>query len=173
MTGGKLLALGVIATAGGWLASEVVARRSTPTQAVEPIPAVETGVGRATARLSLSLKRLAAVRPDPYAGPVRNPFAFGASAVDPPQRAAGDPERDHSFAEPVPGAEAALQLAGVAEDPGPEGPVRRAVISAGGQVFLVGKGELVLGRYRVAGIDPGAVDLEDLEDGSVRRLVFR
>lgn len=58
-----------------------------------------------------------------------------------------------------------MQLIGVAEDPGPEGPVRRAVIKARGELFVAGTGDVVLGRFRVARIDAETVELEDLQGG--------
>jgi hypothetical protein len=66
-----------------------------------------------------------------------------------------------------------LKLAGIAEDAGPEGPVRTAIISGQGQLFLVKEGETVMLRYRVAKISEDVVELIDLGDNSVRRLALR
>ena len=67
----------------------------------------------------------------------------------------------------------ALKLAGIAEDAGPEGPVRTAIISGQGQLFLVKEGESVMLRYRVTKISADVVELIDLGDNSIRRLALR
>ncbi len=66
-----------------------------------------------------------------------------------------------------------MQLAGMAEDPGHQGPVRRAVIVAAGELFVVGKGDLVLGRFRITRIDAELVELEDLQGGPRTILALR
>jgi hypothetical protein len=67
----------------------------------------------------------------------------------------------------------ALQLAGIAEDAGPNGPERTAIISGDGQLFLVKEGEAVTPRYRVAKIAADVVELTDALDGSTRRLPLK
>jgi hypothetical protein len=67
----------------------------------------------------------------------------------------------------------ALKLAGIAEDPGPDGPVRLAIISGDGQLFMVKEGEVVTSRYRVARIAADVVELDDLTDGTTRRLALK
>jgi hypothetical protein len=57
---------------------------------------------------------------------------------------------------------APLKLSGIAEDPGPAGPVRTAIISGEGQLFLVKEGEMVTSRYRVATISADAVELVEI-----------
>ena len=66
-----------------------------------------------------------------------------------------------------------MRLVGIAEDPGPDGPVRIAFISAGGQLFNVKEGETVLDHYRVTKIAEDVVALADVNDGTVRRLALR
>ncbi len=66
-----------------------------------------------------------------------------------------------------------MRLSGMAEDPGPQGPVRRAVIVAADQLFVVGTGEFVLARFRVTRIDAEAVELEDLQGGPRTILTLR
>ena len=66
-----------------------------------------------------------------------------------------------------------MRLVGMAEDPGPDGPVRVAFISAGGQLFNVKEGETVLEQYRVTKITADVVELADVNDGTVRRLALR
>src|SRR4051812_39649516 len=74
--------------------------------------------------------------------PSRNLFAFRTSA-----RGVASPG---AIAQPIPTpapvttpSQPALMLSGIAEDPGPEGPERTAVISGGGELFLVKQGEAV------------------------------
>jgi hypothetical protein len=62
-------------------------------------------------------------------------------------------------------------LSGVAEKRTPQGTRRTAVISGEGQLYLVGVGERVAGRYTVVSIDPEAVILRDAS-GAELRLVF-
>ena len=66
-----------------------------------------------------------------------------------------------------------LKLSGIAEDAAPDGPVRTAIISAFGQLFLVKEGENVTERYRVARISSDVVELIDLADGTTFRLALR
>jgi hypothetical protein len=71
-----------------------------------------------------------------------------------------------------------LTLAGIAEDPGPEGggPVRTAIITGNGQLFLAKEGDTVTDRdveYKVGNISGDSAELTDLRDGSVRRLTLR
>ena len=66
-----------------------------------------------------------------------------------------------------------LKLEGLAEDHGDQGPVRTAIISGFGDIFLVKEGDSVTLRYRVAKISADAVDLTDLTDDTPLRLALR
>jgi hypothetical protein len=66
-----------------------------------------------------------------------------------------------------------LKLVGMAEDAGPDGPVRTAIISAFGQLFLVKEGERVTSRYQVAKISAEAAEIRDLGDNSTVTLVLK
>jgi hypothetical protein len=66
-----------------------------------------------------------------------------------------------------------FKLAGIAEDPGANGPVRTAILSGGGQVYLVKEGENVTSRYRVTRIAADVVELTDVTDGTTRRLALK
>ena len=66
-----------------------------------------------------------------------------------------------------------MRLVGVAEDPGPDGPLRIAFISAAGQLFSVKEGETVVEQYRVTKIAADVVELTDVNDGTIRRLALR
>jgi hypothetical protein len=76
-------------------------------------------------------------------------------------------------APPLPKPLPSLKLAGVAEDPGDDGPARTAIISGEGQLFTVKEGENVTTRYRVVKISADVVELLDLTDHTVRRLALR
>ena len=74
-----------------------------------------------------------------------------------------------------------LSLAGVAEDPGPAGgaPVRTAIISGNGQVFLAKEGDTVTDRgvenvnYRLGNISADSAELIDLRDNTIHRIVLK
>jgi hypothetical protein len=66
-----------------------------------------------------------------------------------------------------------LKLEGLAEDHNDQGPVRTAIISGFGDVFLVKEGDNVTARYRVAKISPDAVELTDLTTDTPLRLALR
>jgi hypothetical protein len=61
-------------------------------------------------------------------------------------------------------------LSGIAEQAGPEGPVRTAIISAPGALFLVREGEMLSPLYRVARISDNAVDLVELATNADVRI---
>ncbi len=56
---------------------------------------------------------------------------------------------------------------------GPEAPVRTAIVSAPGQLFLVKEGQNVTLRYRVAKISADVVELTDLGNGATLRLALK
>jgi hypothetical protein len=107
----------------------------------------------------------------------RNPFRFGAGKIRTPaaSRAGGSAT---SLPEPVapsapmtpPGP--SYTLSGIAERNTPEGRKRTAVISGAGQLYLVGEGEMVAGRYLVVRVDPEGVVLRD-QTGTELSLVLR
>lgn len=104
--------------------------------------------------------------------PGRNLFSFHGATVRP---AVPPPTSKAALSEmPAPAiALPALKLSGIAEDPGPEGPIRIAFISGEGQFFMVKEGEAVTSRYRVAKISADVVELTDVIDNSPRRLALR
>jgi hypothetical protein len=66
-----------------------------------------------------------------------------------------------------------FKLSGIAEDPGPDGEIRTAIISGQGQLFLVKEGEMVTSRFRVARISADGVELVDVSTNAVLRLVMK
>ncbi len=67
----------------------------------------------------------------------------------------------------------ALVLIGLAEDAGPDGPIRTAIISGLGDLFLVKEGDAVTDRYRVAKISSAVVELTDVAAGTPLRLALK
>jgi hypothetical protein len=106
--------------------------------------------------------------------PARNLFAF--RAVPKPAAAPAPPQAPRpaiTDAAPLVAAQPPLKLAGIGEDDGPDGPIRIAFISGEGQLFMVKEGELVTPRYRVNRIAADVVELQDVNDQTLRRLALR
>jgi hypothetical protein len=103
--------------------------------------------------------------------PARNLFQFNAA---PAARAitgrAVTPENEAALLPPsAPPAVAAMTLIGIAEDPGPAGMIRTAIISGFGELFLARQGDAVTSRYRVANISSDVVELRDVDDSCAQR----
>lgn len=152
-----------------WLAGAATSNRALPEPIVTralPIDARGADLAAEIARLHERLRPSATPR-----SPSRNLFTFrGAPA---PTVAAPAPRAAITEAPvqapPLP----PLKLSGIAEDEGPDGPVRTAMISLDGQLFLVKEGDPVTPRYKVARISPDVVELTDVTDSSTRRLALR
>jgi hypothetical protein len=161
VVGGVLLA---------WLAGAATSSRTIAPPPIFQRPAIEVRgdeLAVEVARLHERLRPIATPRQ-----PGRNLFSFqSAVARAAPMVAAPAPSLVEAPAA-VP-ALLPLKLAGIAEDAGPDGPVRTAIISGQGQLFLVKEGESVMLRYRVTKISADVVELTDLGDNSVRRLALR
>lgn len=105
-----------------------------------------------------------------FVAPRRNPFVFstpvrpGAPA---PVVASALPVQAEIVAPPPP----PYTLSGIAEDAGPDGPVRTAIVAGLRDVFLVHEGDTVDGRYTVARIAADGVELVPVGPGA--RLVLR
>lgn len=104
--------------------------------------------------------------------PARNLFQFSTARSLPVVASAPAPPA-HTEApaiQPPP----AIVLIGIAEDIAADGtPVRTAIISGLGQLFLVKEGDTVTDRYRVAKISAEAVELSQASDGTPLRLVLK
>jgi hypothetical protein len=105
----------------------------------------------------------------PLGSSKRNPFRFGSRKPDgvAPQRGSAAPPVI-AAAPPAP-PQPDLNFLGVAESKTPQGTRRTAIISGGGQLYLVTEGEPVAGRYRVVTVDSDAVTLRD-DSGTEIRL---
>jgi hypothetical protein len=181
-----IIFVGGVALAAWLSAAMNPGRPPTEPVALRPAPIDATG-----AALSGEIARLRErLRPD--AAPrqaSRNPFVFRSGSS--PSRAASSSSRgagltvassnSSTVAALVDQGRLRLSLAGVAEDPGPEGgaPVRTAIIAGHGQVFLAKEGDTVTDRgvenvsYRLGLISSDSADLIDLRDNTIHRLVLK
>jgi hypothetical protein len=156
-----------------WLAGAATSNRALAPQPIAQRTAIEVRgdeLAVEVARLHERLRPTATPR-----RPGRNLFSFQAAAARavPVAPLVVTPAPALVEAPAAPAAQIPLKLAGIAEDAGPEGPVRTAIISAPGQLFLVKEGETVMMRYRITRISADVVELVDLGDNSVRRLALR
>jgi pimeloyl-ACP methyl ester carboxylesterase len=154
-----------------WLAAAAtsgVRERPAAIAPAAPIDSRGTALAVEVQRLHERLRPAAAPRQ-----PSRNLFTFSA----PKPKAA--PADHAAISEALPAMPAAappppLKLSGMAEDAGPDGtPVRTAIISAAGQLFLVKPGDPVTSRYRVEKVSADAVELIDLTSNGIVRLVLK
>jgi hypothetical protein len=84
--------------------------------------------------------------------------------------AVGEPARSAELSAAVANPDPSITLAGVAEDPLQSGVERTAILSSPTGVLLARVGDEILGQYRVAAVEEGAVELLSLTDGSTIRL---
>jgi len=154
-----------------WLASAATSMRAVPPPIVVPPSPIDSrgaALAEEVARLRERLRPTATPNQ-----PSRNLFSFrsGPARVPAPVAPAPPPIIEAPVA-PRP-AQPSLKLAGIAEDEGPNGPVRTAIIAGEGQLFMVKEGDAVTLRYRVSKISADVVELTDLTDNSVRRLALK
>lgn len=153
-----------------WFAGAATSNREIPPPVIathQPVDAQSADLAKEIARLHDRLRPDATPRQ-----PGRNLFAFRAA----PQPVAPQPSVAPALSEPVAPVrppQPPMQLAGIAQDDGPDGAVRTAIVSSGGQVFLVKPGDAVTTRYRVARVGEDVVELTDTIDGSIRRLALK
>lgn len=167
----------IIAAAGAcaaWLSAAMTPARPRP---VSPAATGATPIETRGAELAGEIARLHdRLRPDATPRqPGRNLFSFAAAGVRPAAPAASGATTaalPEVLAKPVL-AQPEMKLVGVAEDSGPDGPVRTAIISSTGQLFLVKEGESVTALYHVARISLDVVELTDIRDGAIRRLALK
>ena len=166
-----------IAIVGGalaaWLAAAATSgiRDATPPPVARRAPIEMRGAELATeiARLHERLRPIASPRESG-----RNLFQFIAPKPKPALPPAPAPVTHAALSDvPVPLPPPPLKLSGIAEDPGPDGPIRTAIISGQGQLFLVKQGEMITTRYRVARISADVVELVDLNTNTPLRLAMR
>jgi hypothetical protein len=143
-------------------------RRPAVSPAVQKITPVETNGAELAAEIARLRDRL---RPrTPPERPSRNLFEFHAAPQPRAIDVAPPPASDNVIILPT---ALPLRLVGVAEDEGPDGAVRTAIISGQGDLWLAKEGDEIARRYRVLHITADAVDLQDLNDGSLYPLQLR
>jgi hypothetical protein len=158
-----------------WLSAAITPGRPVaPVDVIAPAPVDASG-----AALASEIARLRErLRPDPRpAEPTRNPFAFQSARRATPASVPA-PRNAVIAAAVVDIPRLRLTLSGIAEDPAPDGggPVRTAIITGNGQVFLAKDGDTVTDRdveYTVGKISADSAELTDPRDGTVRRLLLK
>jgi len=156
-----------------WLASAATSNRHNAALDTIFVPPSVDARGEA---LAVQIARLHdRLRPDaPLRQPSRNLFEFTAARQRALQPSATVPkaaltEAPAVLSRPAP----PLKLSGIAEDPAEKGPVRTAIITGFGQVFLVKEGDAVTDRYRVSRITADVVELIDTSDSTTLRLALK
>jgi hypothetical protein len=107
--------------------------------------------------------------------PSRNLFEYGSKAT-PRSESPSDRLADRTADEapqPVIQALPPLRLVGLAEDPGPDGPVRTAFISGAGDLYLAKQGDVLAARYEVTQISGAGVVLTDLTTQTTINLALK
>ena len=167
----------VIGAMGGalavWLAAAATSTSRSVTSVAMPKPSVIDASG---AQLAAEVARLhERMRPTDTPLQTRDLFRYA-------RRPSGGrrPAPETPAPVPVPQARpesspaaAQLKLVGIAEDVGDSGPVRTAIVSGFGELFLVKEGEAVTLRYRVSRISSEAVELIDATDNTTIRLALK
>lgn len=168
---------GVIVVAGSTVYSWLNATPAAPPAARtdEPAAVIERNNGHQLSTGSIAAMQLHDWRPKAPAPmrPDRNIFAFTRPA---PQAVPAPPPSAGLLAPGGDGLQAPIvlfKLIGVAEDAGPEGTTRTAIISGQGQLYLVKEGETVAWIYRVGRMSAGAVELLDTTGGPPLRLFLK
>jgi hypothetical protein len=165
----------MIGVAGVAVAVWISAATTSNMRTVVPVvPAKPSVIDKSGAELAVEVKRLhERLRPSDLPSQSRDLFRFAARASTTAPLTKASPAtpavQDQAFAPIV----APLKLEGLAEDHGDHGPVRTAIISGFGDIFLVKEGDRVTSRYRVAKISPDAVELTDLTNNTPLRLALR
>lgn len=164
--------IGVAAVA---VAVWISAATTSNTRTIAPVvPTKPNVVDKSGAALAVEVKRLHdRLRPSDTPVHSRDLFRYAARTSAPAPVATAVPVAPAAQDLPLAPIVAPLKLEGLAEDRGDQGPVRTAIISGFGDIFLVKEGDNVTSRYRVAKISPDAVELTDLTDSTPLRLALR
>lgn len=172
-----VLIVGGVALLAAWFAA-AADRQDPPAAApardgstLDQAEALARDIEAQSARLHARLANAPTPRPDG-----RNPFAFDVPRATrgrgpAPQGEVSESPATIEIPEPPP-----LTLSGIAEEGTgvAEGaPVRIAVLSGLGDVFLARAGDTILGRYEVLGVGADAAELKDLTTGRTIRLGLR
>jgi hypothetical protein len=164
--------IGVAAVAVAvWISAATTSNMRT----VAPVvPTKSNVVDKSGAELAIEVKRLhERLRPSDAPVHSRDLFRYAARTSTPAPIVTAVPVAPGAQQQPLAPIVAPLKLEGLAEDRGDQGPIRTAIISGFGDIYLVKEGESVTSRYRVAKISPDAVELTDLTDNTPLRLALR
>ncbi len=166
-----------VGVVGGALAAWLAAAGTSGVHVSAPRPATTTPIEKRGAELAREIARLHE-RLRPTTAPRqqgRNLFQFRAPRSRPAPVTPGTPAitETPTPAPSLPPPSPPLKLSGVAEDRGPDGPIRTAIITGQGQLFLVKEGEMVTSRYRVARISADVVELIEVDTNTTLRLAMR
>jgi hypothetical protein len=162
VVGGALLA---------WLAGAATSNRAIAPAPLLTVPAIDMRGAALEKEIARLHERLRPSATPNQTG--RNLFTFRSARVRETPSSVVAPQPTLVEAPPLPPPLPPLKLAGIAEDPGADGPARTAIITGAGQLFTAKEGENVTARYRVVKISADVVELLDLTDNSVRRLALR
>ena len=158
---------GILAT---WIAvspNQVVPTTTQQTAVRRPAPAAEPTAEDLNAQATRLRDRSAVVRLRPS---TRNPFRYGSTKSSAPQGVSRDRAvAPTTIAPAIPAVPTGpvLKLSGVAQKDGK----RTAIIASDTQVYIVGEGDSLAGRYTVIKVDPEAVLLRDAA-GVEQRLIL-
>jgi hypothetical protein len=166
----------MIGVAGGAVAVWIAAAATSNTRTVAPVVVSKPNVvDKSGAELAVEVRRLhERLRPSDTPIHSRDLFRYVPRSSSSAASSVAAVPVAPPLPEPPPAAMVSpLKLEGLAEDQGAQGPVRTAIISGFGDIFLVKEGESVTLRYRVAKISSDAVELTDLTDNTPLRLALR
>ncbi|MGE0392188.1 MAG: hypothetical protein AB7I25_00630 [Vicinamibacterales bacterium] len=110
---------------------------------------------------------------DAFAAPERDPFRFKAAPAPRASVPAAPPAAAEVAPAPPPVQPPPFALSGIAEDRQGDAIVRTAVVTGGGDLWLVKAGEKVEGKFEVTAVDADAVELIRADTGTAVRLTFR
>jgi hypothetical protein len=142
---------------------------STPPRTVQPADTRELSADEFTAQAERLRAQTNAVRLRPSP---RNPFRFAAPRPRPSVPAIERAPLTIAPQAPDAPSQPLFVLSGIGERTTPQGVRRTAVITGGGQLYVVAEGEPIAGRFTVATIDADAVVLRDAS-GTDTRLRLR
>ncbi len=165
-----------IGVVGGAFAAWLAAAATSGVQDAPAPPIVrQTQIDSRSAALATEVARLhERLRPTSAPRqPARDLFRFSTPKPKPAPVQASHAALTEAAVAPAPLPPPPFKLSGIAEDAGLEGPIRTAVISGPGQLFLVKEGEMVTPRYRVVRISADVVELLDVGTSLSLRLAMR